>query len=138
MVIIAAVAGTDTDAAIVSEAMALADAFDDEVHAIHVRTYDSLSDEEKADSREKSVKERAFDVASAATADYNQPTVPVGLIGQPAAEILEYAADVETRYIVIGGQKRSPVGKALFGSKTQQILLGATQPVVTVMGPDKA
>lgn len=56
-----------------------------------------------------------------------------GRVGTPAEEILSEAKDVDPRYLVIGGRRRSPTGKALFGSTTQQILLNADAPVMTVM-----
>ncbi len=58
---------------------------------------------------------------------------PVGLVGNPAQRVLEYGRDQDARYLVVGGRKQSPVGKALFGSVTQSILLNADRPVVTVM-----
>ncbi len=135
MVILAAISDADVDDQILSEAVTLADAFDDELHVVHVQSYDSLSEKEQ-NSTDKTIKQQTSAVAAEAASEFEVPTVPVGRIGQPAAQILEYADDIDTRYIVIGGQKRSPVGKALFGSTTQQVLLGAERPVVTVMGRD--
>jgi len=60
-------------------------------------------------------------------------TVLVGRVGDPVEEILAEADRRSVRYLVIGGRQRTPVGKAVFGSKTQSILLTADQPVVTVM-----
>lgn len=57
----------------------------------------------------------------------------VGLVGKPSQRVLEYADNVDAEYIVVGGRKRSSVGKVLFGSVTQSILLNASSPVVTVM-----
>jgi nucleotide-binding universal stress UspA family protein len=56
-----------------------------------------------------------------------------GRVGEPVQEILSEAKRRDAQYLVIGGRKRSPTGKALFGSKTQSILLEADRPVVTVM-----
>ncbi|AUV84017.1 universal stress protein [Salinigranum rubrum] len=56
-----------------------------------------------------------------------------GRVGDPTEQILAEADALNASFVVIGGRRRSPVGKALFGSTTQEVLLGATAPVVTVM-----
>lgn len=55
-----------------------------------------------------------------------------GRVGDPAQEILEEAERQKARHIVVGGQKRSPVGKAVFGSVAQTVILNADRPVTTV------
>jgi len=57
----------------------------------------------------------------------------VGRVGSPAEEILSVASELDPRFVVIGGRKRSPTGKALFGSVTQSVLLQSERPVVTVL-----
>jgi nucleotide-binding universal stress UspA family protein len=53
--------------------------------------------------------------------------------GRPAAEaILAAAATHSADLIVIGLRGRSPVGKLIFGSTAQQILLDAPCPVLTI------
>ncbi len=47
--------------------------------------------------------------------------------------ILRYANDEGVDEIVLGGRKRSPAGKALFGSVTQSVILNTDLPV-TVTG----
>lgn len=49
--------------------------------------------------------------------------------GEPDDQILSYASERDPDGIVVGGKKRSPVGKALLGSVTQAIVLNAEQPV---------
>ena len=57
----------------------------------------------------------------------------MGRVGDPTEEVLAVAAELDARYVVVGGRRRSPVGKALFGSTTQEVLLESDRPVVTVM-----
>jgi len=56
--------------------------------------------------------------------------------GDPADAIIDTAVDDEADLILIGGRKRSPAGKALFGSVTQSVILGSTRPVM-VTGVDE-
>lgn len=53
--------------------------------------------------------------------------------GDPAESILETAKSVNADCIAIGGQKRSPTGKVLFGDITQSVLLNAECPVLVTM-----
>jgi nucleotide-binding universal stress UspA family protein len=57
------------------------------------------------------------------------------LAQSPADEILSVAQQVDAEMIVIGLRRRSPVGKLFLGSSSQQIILEADCPVVTVKRP---
>ena len=50
----------------------------------------------------------------------------------PAHDLLHFAAENEVNLIVIGVRRRSKVGKLLFGSTAQQVILKAPCPVLTV------
>lgn len=52
--------------------------------------------------------------------------------GEPAEEIVEFADSVDAQTIVIPTRKRSPVGKAVFGSVTQAVILESDRPVTVV------
>ncbi|QKG93622.1 universal stress protein [Halorubrum salinarum] len=55
--------------------------------------------------------------------------------GDPSEELLAAADDVDADLICVSGRKRSPAGKAVFGSTTQALVLNADRPVLAVPGP---
>jgi nucleotide-binding universal stress UspA family protein len=101
----------------------LAQAFDDELVVMHVRP--------ETDTREsaRAVAQELVDEI----ADGESVTV-VGRLGEPDARILREADDRDARYIVLGSRKQTPVGKALFGSVAQVVLLNTDRAVVIVSG----
>ena len=50
----------------------------------------------------------------------------------PGEDIVEYAREKAVEEIIIGVRRRSKVGKLLFGSNAQYVILNAHCPVVTV------
>lgn len=48
------------------------------------------------------------------------------------AAIVEIADDVDATHVIVGGRKRSPAGKSVFGSTAQYVLLNAPCPVTFV------
>ncbi|QLG28789.1 universal stress protein [Halorarum halophilum] len=97
-----------------------------------VRSGDASSDGYSVEDGERHARSVARDVVRGTLDDWEDAVVQ-GRVGEPVEEILAEADRRHARYLVIGGRKRSPTGKALFGSSTQSILLSADQPVVTVM-----
>lgn len=61
-------------------------------------------------------------------------TFRVSESGAPGEEIVDVASEIDADQIVMGGRKRTPVGKVLFGSVTQSVLLSTETPV-TITGP---
>lgn len=146
MTILAAVGEQHATREIVETGFDLATAFDDELQVLHVipRTdaeahFEGLRripdfrdvgievEVERAESIARGLLDRALD-------DYDPDHVtPVGRIGDPVDEIQAQTEAVDPRYLVIGGRKRTPAGKALMGSVTQTLILDAERPVVTRM-----
>lgn len=54
--------------------------------------------------------------------------------GNPDDEIIAAADEHDVDQICVGGRKRSPAGKALFGSVTQNVILGTDRPVLVCGG----
>lgn len=59
-----------------------------------------------------------------------------GRVGNVSEEILAEATDIDPRFLVISGRRRSPTGKAIFGNTAQKILLNADCPVVTKLSDE--
>lgn len=118
----------------------LAGAFAEKLVVLHVmsekrfnRKKEKVPDfnaEVATDSAKKTAKERVnqtLDKDEAITVDSE------GAVGKPARKILQVADEMDARYVVMGGRKRTPMGKGLFGSTSQAVLLDADRPIVTVM-----
>lgn len=58
--------------------------------------------------------------------------------GDPAEAIFEAAAEFDVDAIVIGLGRRSPVGKVLFGSVVQAVILESERPVTVVPAEETA
>jgi len=142
MAIIAAVDESDRASEVLAQAETLGRAFEESVHVVHVlRRSDVTSRGQESVERNEDIdpvvlRTEAAEIAEQATANTGtrDGTKYVGRIGNPAEEIGEYAEEQNARYVVVAPKKRSPTGKALFGSTAQSIILNADCPVVTVKG----
>lgn len=59
-----------------------------------------------------------------------------GAIGEHGPTIVDLATSDEVDRVVVGGRRRSPTGKAVFGSTAQEVLLSAPCPVTFVRSDD--
>jgi nucleotide-binding universal stress UspA family protein len=53
--------------------------------------------------------------------------------GDPSSSVVRVAEEVGADSIFVGGPKRSPAGKAIFGSVAQSIILNADRPVMVTI-----
>lgn len=137
MTVLAAVDDEETADGTLTVGDDLAEAYDDDLLALHVFPQDRFEKQwHEADLNAEEAQEEAGAVARAAIdralGDGNDARAK-GRVGDVTEEIIAEAEQLDARYLVIGGRKRSPVGKALFGSITQSVLLSAPLPVVAVM-----
>lgn len=146
MPILAAIGETSEAEYVIEVAVDLARAYDEPLSVLHVIPEDEArahfeSLRKLPEYEDLSIgheDDRAAEVAETAIEawDGSPEAVDVhglGKIGGPSETILEQADALGARYIVIGGRRRTPAGKAIFGSVTQSVLLGSSIPVVTVM-----
>lgn len=145
MVIMAATNAQNVPDNVVELGAELAEKYDDELHVLHVHEEDNESlpldsgaytPDDSQGQGDMNQADEATEVAlrvANRTLGNNASITPIGRSGDVAEAIIEEASMADARFLVIGGRKRSPAGKALFGSATQEILLSAEMPVVTVM-----
>jgi nucleotide-binding universal stress UspA family protein len=139
MTVVVAIDEEDGSDRVFAEAQKLASRFDEPLHAVFVyegsehtallnkslNVDTSISDEQVGELAETVVTSAAEGI----TGEYET----IGRIGNPAEQVVDYANKIDASYVVVGGRSRSPVGKALFGSVTQSVLLDADCPVLAVM-----
>ncbi|MDZ7745560.1 MAG: universal stress protein [Halobacteriales archaeon] len=142
MTILAAVDGDYDEDEVLRTGFDLANAYDEPLLALHVMPNAEFADRQDStpeyylDDAEEAGRNLARQVTRGTLGGVGD-TQFRGEVGPVAETIIDVAHDVDARYLVIGGRKRSPVGKALFGSKTQTLLIDADRPVVSLMRDDE-
>ncbi|MFB6157394.1 MAG: universal stress protein [Haloferacaceae archaeon] len=140
MTIVAAVDGDTEQDRVASVAADLASAYDDDLVVVHVLTEKRFQERREADpdyTAEEGTEdaENVAETVTEATLDGVDVDVTYrGRIGNVVDHVIEETERYDARYLVVGGRTRSPVGKAVFGSATQSLLLESDRPVVSVKG----
>ncbi|MGB9958789.1 universal stress protein (plasmid) [Haloferax prahovense] len=143
MTVVVAVDDSNRAATVLARASALAADLDEPLHSLHVLQRTDLVDtlekevEGQAVTENREVKRVGAEIIerAAANGELEHDTAEIEnvvRVGDPAEQITTYADSVDTRYIVVGGRRRSPTGKALFGSVTQRVMLSSAVPVLNV------
>jgi nucleotide-binding universal stress UspA family protein len=139
MTIVAAIDKSDRATEVVNQADTLAEKFDDEIYVVHVMKKSEVIESKELDTGSiespdlEEMRATARNAGQNTLSDYSADSVLefIGLIGNPADEIVDYAREVDSRYIVVSPKQQSQTGKILFGSVAQSILLNAHCPVVS-------
>ncbi|WP_435075520.1 universal stress protein [Halorubrum sp. HHNYT27] len=143
MTVLVAVKKSNGSRQLLEEAETLARKFDDELEVLHVLSRDDFVDLERtsvsetADAVDPSeVREFAASIAEEIAEEVVEEFVATGAVGDAAGEIVSFAKRRDARYVVIGVRKRSAVGKAVFGSTAQKVLMSVDRPTLAVPRTD--
>lgn len=142
MSIVAAVGDPSRDAVVVREARKLAERLGEDLNVVLVMATDEFVDLERTsiertgrtverEDLEAKAEEIASEIAASAIED-DFPYEVAAFIGEPVDELQSFSEEHDVEYLVIGGRKRSPIGKLVFGSTAQSILLNYDRPIVSV------
>ncbi|KPJ74679.1 MAG: universal stress protein UspA [Deltaproteobacteria bacterium SG8_13] len=121
--------GSRVSADVIRVAKLHARVFDAKIYLIHSLKGGPEYTREEFESAEREL-ERALRVFSNDSISSESKLLVRGL--DPGEDLVKFAEDHKSIEIVIGVRRRSRVGKALFGSTAQHVILNAPCPVVTV------
>ena len=95
--------------------------------------YEPLGDFQEEHHQQREIPAAVTNVADRLTERGIDAEIRIERSENPATTINSIAVDHNVDNILIGGRKQSPIGKVLFGSTTQAVLLNSNIPV-TVAG----
>lgn len=158
MTIVAAVDGEQIPDSVAEVGADMASQYGEELVVVHVmaqETYEARADDGSSadfsfasgteygrsggetsysiDQAQRDARGVARDVTEQSVDTLPEAVTYVGRVGEAVEEVLGIAEERDPTFLVVGGRKRTPVGKAVFGSATQSFLLNVDVPVVTVM-----
>ena len=139
MTVVVGIDNPEDSIPLVEEGEELAERFETDVTVIHVLSRSEFVDLQRTSISETAeavdvdkVRSVAADIAREAAEGTLTDFEAVGLVGDAANELVRWGEEHGVLYIVIGVQSRSPIGKAVFGSVAQDVLLRSDSPVVAV------
>jgi nucleotide-binding universal stress UspA family protein len=144
MAVLAAIGEERRSNPVIEVAHDLAQAHDERLDVLHVVPGEEFETHREAIADLPGFEDHSFTQEEASAARFAEEVATeslgttaevsgVGRVGDPVEQTISVVEETDPRYLVIGGRRRSPAGKAVFGSKTQDILLRSPVPVMTVM-----
>ncbi len=122
--------GTNVSKDAVKLAMEHADLYETEVDIVSVMSQSPTLTYDKINSAERSFEGEIQQLLEGAKARYKTQMVVTTMSAGEA--LVEFAERHQSREIVIGVQRRSKVGKLVFSSTAQHVILKAPCPVVSI------
>lgn len=123
-----------TDATVVLAHVLAADEYEDEVHNYH-EAIDRMGIDLENRNLTPEMLAKETDPIDEIADRLEEAGVAVEIraaVGDRAEEIVQLAEDIDADTLIVGGRKRSPTGKAVFGSTAQKVLMNAPCPVTYV------
>ena len=132
--VVVATDGSDSVNRAVDVALDLADRFDADVHALSVIDASEVdASPEQLRKELRTALETTADAALATVEDRTDAEVTTAVReGRPAAEICEYARDVDADVLATGTRGRHGENRLLLGSVAERIVRRSPVPVLTV------
>lgn len=127
-------------APVVAHAGEIAAGLSAEVVLYHVYDPDEFEDQlasrnvDAADPTELAKQNATVEAAASGLRDRGVEFSVVASTGDPAAELVRYIDSHAVDHVFLGGRRRSPAGKALLGSVSQDVMLDAAVPCTLVRG----
>jgi nucleotide-binding universal stress UspA family protein len=142
MAVVAAISDEGRKEPVVREAQQLAERLGEELYIVTVMETSDFTELERTsvESTGEGLKMKEVDeMAKAFATDIAEQFIEDdfeykvrGFVGDPIDELNRFAEDQDVDYLVIGGRKRTRIGKLIFGSTAQSILLNYDRPIVSV------
>jgi nucleotide-binding universal stress UspA family protein len=136
--VLAAVNGEREFDRVVTVGKELAAAYDELLVVVHVMADDEFAQRQSGrpeyylNTAQEDARGTARGVVRGSLADFEDVELS-GEVGDIVNTVVREVGYLDSRYLVVGGKRRSPVGKAVFGDLTQDLMLESTCPVVTVL-----
>ncbi|WP_336326928.1 universal stress protein [Halovenus sp. HT40] len=140
--VVIATDGSESAERCVETAVDFASRFDAEVHALYVVDTDEIetSPDEIRDDLETAIEKAGDEALSFAQQEAGESIdLTTGVReGEPAAEIMEYADEIDADVIAVGTRGRHGDHAFLLGSVAEAVVRSAPQPVLTVRQLEEA